>query len=98
MNKLKNLKIILPLILCILFIILQVVILNYDSTSGHEYEKLTSSLKELEVQNSMLEQQVASVSSILSIAQKAENLGFSTRRTVLSLYGPQPLAAMGSTL
>lgn len=86
-------KIILSIFLNALLIFLQILIVNFDSTSGKEFDRLSSSLKEIQYENALLSQKIASESSILSIARKAEKLGFNSNKTVVSLYNPQPLAA-----
>lgn len=91
-------KKVIPLTLVLIFIFLQVIILNYDSTSGKEYELITVSIDQLETENILLETKIASNSSILAISNKADSLGFISNKSVISLYGPQPLAALQSTL
>lgn len=91
-------KKIIPLTFVLFIIFLQVVILNYDSTSGKEYEKITKSLDQLETENILLETKIASNSSIMAISNKAESLGFISKNSVISLYGPQPLAALQGKL
>jgi len=81
-----------------MFVIFRVVILNYDSTKGVEYELLNLKLKSLEIENSLLSQRIASSSSIISLSQKAKLLGFKSDTEIVSLYGPQPLAAVANTL
>jgi|SRR3989344_7831237 len=89
---------VLSFILCIIFIILQVVILNYDSTNGRQFDKISRELKEIEIANSLLSQKVASASSMLTIVNKAKLLGFNSKKAIVSLYSPQPLAAIQNTL
>ncbi|OGG18045.1 hypothetical protein A3D78_00930 [Candidatus Gottesmanbacteria bacterium RIFCSPHIGHO2_02_FULL_39_14] len=86
-------KTIITVFISCLFIILKVSIVNFDSTSGREFENLTSMLKKLQYENALLSQKVASASSILTITQKAKLLGFNQQKTLISLYGPQSLAA-----
>ena len=86
------------LIVCFILLVIQVLIRNYDSTYGKEYDELNSTLKDLEVSNSLISRQVASQSSILAISQKAESYGFLQNQKIVSFYGPQPLAAAGNTL
>jgi len=88
----------LSFIVCLIIVILEIFIINYDSTSGREYEKLKKDLKELEMTNSLLTQKVASNSSLTTIAVKAKLLGFDVKKSVISLYNPQPLAAIANTL
>ena len=86
------------LIMTVMFVIFRVVILNYYSTKGVEYELLNLKLKSLEIENSLLSQRIASSSSIISLSQKAKLLGFKSDTEIVSLYGPQPLAAVANTL
>ena len=85
-------------LICIVFIVLQVIILNFDSTSGREFDKITQNLKKLEFTNSLLSQKVASASSLVSISDKAKLMGFNSANSTISLYSPQPLAQAQNTL
>lgn len=79
-------------------IVLQLFILNYDSTSGADFENVYNRLKEIKTANELLSQQVASSSSVTAIAVKAKELGFDSKKSIVSLYSPQPLAAIANTL
>ena len=85
-------------VICVLLVISLVIIRNFDSTQGREFDKLKTRLEGVEVENSILQQKVASASSILTISQKAEGIGFTSTKSVVSLYVPQPIARAGSTL
>ena len=88
-----KIKTLIAMIISSLFVVLHVMIVNYDSTSGREFERYSSILKKLQYENAQLTQKVASASSIMTIGQKAKMLGFNSQKSLVSFFGPQPLAA-----
>lgn len=97
-SKLKKIFIICTFLICLIFIFLQIFLINYDSTSGREYEKISLRIRELELNNGILSQKVASASSMTSIITNAKLLGFDSKKAIVSFYSPQPLAAVSNKL
>lgn len=81
-----------------LFIILgflavsQVFILNSYSTSGDVQTELLTQIKQIEDENSLYTQKIASYSAIATLSFKAEQNGFKPVSTTISLNGPLPIA------
>ena len=97
-QKLSKILSVSAVAVCLVLIVSQLYILNYDSTSGRDYENIFKELKELKTSNELLSQAVASESSMVTIAAKAKELGFNSEKSIVSLYSPQPLAAIANTL
>ncbi|OGG03307.1 hypothetical protein A2W14_03770 [Candidatus Gottesmanbacteria bacterium RBG_16_37_8] len=91
-------KTIITITISSLFIILQIVIVNFDSTSGREYDKLTKEVKQLQYENALFEQKIASSSSLITLTSKAKLLGFNSQTSLVSFHIAQPLAAIGNVL
>ncbi len=72
--------------------LLQVVILNRDSTSGENLVKINKEIEKVEKENIKLSQQIASASSLTTISQKAKQLGFISALKIVSLSSPPKLA------
>ena len=72
--------------------ILQVVILNRDSTVGEEYTSLTKEIEKVEKENSRLAQQIASASALTTISAKSKEYGFGSTPKIVSLHSPLPIA------
>lgn len=83
---------ILLVIFCIALTIIQLIILNKDSTSGENLTKMKAEIGNYDEENILLSQKIASSSSIVSISSKAKNLGFNDTNNSLSLNGPIPIA------
>ncbi|KKS98578.1 MAG: hypothetical protein UV73_C0001G0099 [Candidatus Gottesmanbacteria bacterium GW2011_GWA2_43_14] len=97
-NKTEKFIKIASLTVAVLSIAVHVVLFNYDSTYGRKYREINSEIERMETENLILSQKIASSSSIASIAQKAETLGFNSSPQVVSLAKPQPIADIGKTL
>ena len=95
MNKIRKLLIGAYIIIFMILISVKVMVVNYDSTYGYEYDGITGKINKLHQENARLSQKVASASSLLSISQKAKLLGLETGNEIVSLYAPQPLAKAG---
>lgn len=76
-----------------LFIILQVVLLNYDSTSGKKLSIMMESINKAEKENISLNQKIASISAMAVISEKAIAEGLTDQRKIVSLTSPLPIAA-----
>ena len=72
--------------------VVQVVILNFNSTSGEQLRSLTLKILETESQNNILLQEIASASAIATISVRAKEIGFIQNKNVLSLSSSKPLA------
>ena len=94
--KMKKLITILNIVIIITFIVMQVLILNHDSTSGQKLNLLLTEIEKVEKRNISLNQKIASVSAVASISQRASVYGFTTEREVISLTGPLPIAAVAN--
>lgn len=82
----------------ITFAVLKVLLLNYDSTYGQKYKDLHEKLKMLETENTVLAQKIASESSIMVIALKAQDIGLIQSKLSVALNSPLPLANLPNTL
>ncbi|HUD45117.1 MAG TPA: hypothetical protein VMR41_06240 [Patescibacteria group bacterium] len=76
----------------LLLIIANITLSNSMSTGGIELSQLQLKLHDLQMQNSILEEKVLSLSSYTHIASQAATLGFTPEKTQLSLSTPLPLA------
>lgn len=72
--------------------LLQVVILNRDSTSGENLVKIHKETEKAEKENIKLSQQIASASSLTTISQRAKLYGFISSQKIVSLSSPPKLA------
>lgn len=88
MNKIK----ITLIILIFIAAVAQVVILNRDSTAGENLVKIGSEIDQVDKENQRLSQQIASASALITISQKAKELGFVSSNKIVSLASPPKLA------
>ncbi len=79
-------------IFSIFFAILQVILLNFDSTSGTVLSKLNDETDKIEIDNIKLNQEIASASAIVTISVKASELGLIQNQKLISLNGALPIA------
>lgn len=77
----------------IILMVVQVLIFNKDSTNGKKLKDINREAKEIEEQNVSLTQQIASASSISTISNLAQVLGFTSTSNVISLSGALPIAS-----
>ncbi len=80
------------IILLIVQAIIQVIVLNQYSTNGERLNTILTEIDQIKDENTRLVQNIASSSSLLSISKKAAHLGLSTKRNLVSLTSPLPLA------
>lgn len=71
----------------------EVFILNRHSTIGDELTHINKKISEIEKENDIISQKVASASSIAYISQQAKQYGLASSSKILSLGTPLPLAA-----
>ena len=83
--------------LIIFFAFLQVMLLNIHSTSGEAVSVIQDNLKEIREENIKLSQKIASSSSLSMMVQKAEDYGFSSSQTTISLSSPLSIALSGKS-
>jgi hypothetical protein len=86
------------IIAVIVMAIMQVVILNGNSTSGEKLTVLSRDIQTIENENTSLSQQIASASALTTLSTKAQAYGYTNTRITLSLTQPLPIAFSGSTL
>lgn len=77
--------------------IFQVVILNWNSTTGVEINRVLERIEKIEKENKRLSQQIASSSAIITILTKAKESGFTNSQLIVSLATPLPLALSDRT-
>jgi hypothetical protein len=77
---------------------LHIIVLNVDSTVGEDLTSLTNRTEVLEEEVIHLNQEIASASSITTIAKRAESSGFSPSKSIVSLVAPLPLAYVQPSL
>ena len=93
-NKIQNLHPSLKLTggLVVVLAILNLVGTNLLATKGHELEQLTQQSISLQKENAILSNQVASLSSLSYIEEKATQLGFEKINKPIALTTPAPVA------
>lgn len=74
-------------------VVLQVIILNKHSTQGDELTTLSKQIAEIDKENDMISEKIASLSAVTTIEEKARNYGLASSVRVLSLTTSLPLAA-----
>lgn len=72
--------------------LIQVVILNLDSTHGERQSILSKKIETLEAENNKLTQKIASSSALSNLSIKAKERGFILSANIVSLGAPVPLA------
>jgi cell division protein FtsL len=77
---------------------LHIIVLNVDSTVGEDLTSIMNKTEVLEEETIHLNQEIASASSITTIAKRAESLGLSPSKSIVSLVAPLPLAYVQPTL
>lgn len=76
--------------------VLQVFLLNSMSTNGSRLNSLENDIKTVSDKNDLLEEQIASASSVTTINQKALRLGLISNLPVISINSSLPVA-LGDT-
>jgi len=76
-----------------ILVILQVIILNKHSTQGDELTSINKQIAEINKENEMIGEKIASLSAVTTIGEKARNYGLTSSVRVLSLTTSLPLAA-----
>lgn len=79
-------------VFCLILAVVQVMILNKDSTSGELLTKMKAEIKLYENENIELAQKIASSSSITTIAERARKQGMTEGSRLVSLSSPLPIA------
>lgn len=74
-------------------VVLQVIILNKHSTQGDELTTLSRQIAEINKENDIISEKIASLSAVTTIGEKARNYGLTSSVRVLSLTASLPLAA-----
>lgn len=77
----------------IILMVVQVLIFNKDSTNGKKLKDINRETKDIEEQNVLLTQQIASASSISTISNLAVGYGFNSTSNIVSLSGALPIAS-----
>lgn len=75
---------ILPVIVVLLFVV-EILVTNELAGFGRKVGDANSAIDALKEENQLLQEKVASLSSLLSVEEKARSLGFTTTPTVVSL-------------
>lgn len=75
---------ILPVIVVLLFVV-EILVTNELAGFGRKVGDANSSIDALKEENQLLQEKVASLSSLQSVEEKARSLGFTTTPTVVSL-------------
>lgn len=84
---------------CMICALLQVGILNRDSTSGEQLTKIYEEIEKLEQENERLTYQIASASALATIAVRSHQQGFTAQATSMALSPVLPIAfARGTSL
>lgn len=79
--------------LIIILIAWDIIILNKHSTMGDMLTSLNLNIKNYENYNNLLNQEIASASSMATVTQKAQEYGLVSTSRVLSLTSPVSLAS-----
>ncbi|OGG16266.1 hypothetical protein A3D77_02290 [Candidatus Gottesmanbacteria bacterium RIFCSPHIGHO2_02_FULL_39_11] len=72
--------------------VLQVIILNHDSTSGEKLTLLNREINKYSAEIVDLDQEIASFSALSSVSQKASESGFLSNTQLVTLTTESPLA------
>lgn len=82
------------LVLIIIFLIFwEVIILNKHSTMGDMLTLFNRNIDKYENENNLLSQKIASSSSMITIAQKAQEYGLDSSSKIFALTSSAPLAS-----
>lgn len=77
---------------CMVCALLQVGILNRDSTSGERLTKIYAEIEAVEQENERLTYQIASASALATIATQSRQQGFTVQATSMALSPALPIA------
>lgn len=77
---------------CGILMVIQLFILNKDSTAGESLADMKEQIMTTENENITLSQNIASASAIAAITVKAKEQGFAEGNKTLSVNGPIPIA------
>lgn len=75
-----------------MFAVLQVIVLNQDSTSGEQLTQILTQTQKVEEEIEMLEADVASASALFTIVTRAQAMGLVEKQNIVSLISPLPIA------
>lgn len=78
--------------IAILLAVLQVILLNNDSTSGEQLTSFTREVDRLANENSRLRQEIASASALIAVSAQAQLYGYTEQKEIVSLTSPLPVA------
>jgi hypothetical protein len=80
------------IIASVILAVVQVVILNLNSTKGERLSLITEDIGIINNLNSQLQQEIASASALANISTKAKDFGFVQNKQVLSMGSSVPIA------
>jgi hypothetical protein len=93
MKLLINIKVLILLIICNLFLAsCQIILINFYSTFGEKLSELKIQTEKIEDDNTLISQKIASSSSLLAISIKAKESGLIDNTSIIHLSEPQPIA------
>lgn len=81
------------LIFIVILVVLQVFIVNKHSTMGDRLTLMNNKIIEVEEENNQISQQIASLSAMTTITERAKQYGLASTSQVISLTTSLPLAA-----
>lgn len=92
MEKIKIRINIMLILLTFILAVMQVLLQNHFSTSGDKLMTYEKEIKEISQENDRISQQIASVSAMNIIYQRAEKLSLNKSIPLFSLTSPVPIA------
>ncbi|MBI3379886.1 hypothetical protein HY029_03980 [Candidatus Gottesmanbacteria bacterium] len=81
------------LIFIVILVVLQVFIVNKHSTMGDQLTLVNNKIMKIEGENNQISEQIASLSAMTTITEKAKQIGLVSSSQVISLARSLPLAA-----
>lgn len=92
MKKIFSITTIFLSILVCTLVVVQVWLLNRNSTSGEYLTDLNLKIQQVEEENDKFREQIASASALATIAKRAQDIGLTPATTQLSLTSPAVIA------
>lgn len=80
------------IVITVILVVIQVLLLNSHSTIGDRLTAYSQEIENIQRENAKLSKQIASVSAMNMIAERAKNLNLTTSLPLFSFTAPIPFA------